>query len=185
MANVARRMFTTTEYHRMGDAGILSPTDRVELIEGEILRMSPIGRRHAGCVNRLNELFSRRPSNRVIVQVQNPVVLDQHSEPQPDVTLLRRRADFYTDRHPDPGDIFLLVEVVDSSAGYDRSLKIPLYARRSVPEVWLVDVAKERIEVYRGATLRAYREHLDLDRGGRIAPRAFPHTFFRVNEILG
>lgn len=184
MANVARRMFTTTEYHRMGDAGILSPTDRVELIEGEILRMSPIGRRHSGCVNRLTELFSRRLATRVIVHVQNPVVLDQHSEPQPDVTL-RRRADFYADRHPDPRDVLLLVEVIDSSAGYDRSIKIPLYARRGVAEVWLVDVAHERIEVYRGPTLRSYREHLDLTRGQRLAPRAFPRTFFRVNEILG
>jgi Uma2 family endonuclease len=185
MANVARRTFTTTEYHRMGDAGILTPTDRVELIEGEILRMSPIGRRHAGCVNRLTELFSRRLAGRVIVHVQNPVVLDQHSEPQPDVTLLRRRTDFYSDRHPKPEDVLLLVEVIDSSAGYDRALKLPLYARRGIAEVWLADLAHERIEVYRGPTLRAYRQRIDATRGQRLSPRAFPRTFFRVNEILG
>lgn len=178
-------MFTTAEYHRMGETGILRPTDRVELIEGEILRMSPIGRRHAACVDRLNELFSRRLGGRVIVRVQNPVVLDRHSEPEPDVTLLRRRPDFYSDRHPGPRDVLLLVEVVDSSAGYDRSLKIPLYARREIAEVWLVDEAKECIEVYRGPTLRVYREQLELGRGSRLAARAVPRTFFRVNEILG
>lgn len=178
-------MFTTAEYHRMGETGILRPTDRVELIEGEILRMSPIGRRHAGCVNRLTELFSRRLAGKVIVQVQNPVVLDAHSEPQPDVTLLRRRADFYSDQHPNPEDVLLLVEVVDSSAGYDRSIKLPLYARRGVPECWLVDLEHERIEVYRGPALRAYRQQTHYARGKRLAPRAFPRTFFRVNEILG
>lgn len=185
MATVARRMFTTAEYHRMGETGILRPTDRVELIEGEILRMSPIGRRHAACVNRLNELFARRLAGRVIVHVQNPVVLDPHSELQPDVTLLRRRADFYGDRLPEPRDVLLVVEVVESSAGYDRSLKIPLYARRGISEVWLVDITQQRIEVFRGPTLRAYREQVEFGRGARLAARAFPRTFFRVNEILG
>jgi Uma2 family endonuclease len=185
MGTVARRMFTTAEYHRMGETGILRPTDRVELIEGEILRMSPIGTRHAACVDRLTSLFVRRCGRRAIVRVQNPVVVDRHSEPQPDITLLAPRSDFYTDRHPEPRDVLLLVEVVDSSAGYDRSLKIPLYARRGISEVWLVDVGKQCIEVHCGPTLRTYREHVVLSRGARVAPRAFPRTFFRVNEMLG
>lgn len=185
MENVARRTFTTTEYHRMGDAGILTPTDRVELIEGEILRMSPIGRRHAACVDRFTALFSKRLGGRAIVRIQNPVILDRHSEPQPDVTLLTPRPDFYEERAPRPADVLLIVEVVESSAGYDRAIKLPLYARRGISEVWLVDLANERLEAFHGPTLRAYRAHATLARGQRIAPRAFPRTFFRVNEVLG
>ncbi len=169
----------------MGEAGILGIDDRVELIEGEIVRMSPIGSRHAACVRRLTALFSRRFGTRAGVSVQNPVQLGRRSEVQPDVAVLRPRADAYAQQHPGAADILLIVEVTDSSAGYDRGFKIPLYARAGVPEVWLVDLPQATIETYRSPALRAYRQHDVRGRSERVAPHAFPRTTFRVSEITG
>ena len=182
-AQVARRMFTTDEFHRMAEAGILSEDDRVELIEGEIVRMSPIGSRHAACVDRLNAAF-RRLGKRAIVRVQSPIVSGRHSEPQPDLTVLKPRADFYAARHPGSRDVLLVIEVIDTSSDYDRGTKVPLYARASVPEVWLVDLEREVIEVHRRPTLRSYRERTQFSRGQRLSPAAFPRTMFRVSELL-
>jgi len=184
-SQVARRLFTTGEFHRMGDTGILNAGDRVELVEGEILRMSPIGSRHAACVRRLTALFGRRLGNRASVSVQNPVVLGRHSEVQPDIAILRPRADAYAERHPGPAEILLIVEVVDTSGDYDRGTKLPLYARARVPEVWVVDLPTETIEVHRAPALRAYRDRKQMTRGERVSPLAFSRVFFRVNDILG
>src|SRR5437667_6134988 len=132
-----RRRFTLEEYHRMGEVGIFHENDRVELIEGEIVEMTPIGRVHAGTVDRIAQVFSRRLDDRVIVRVQNPIVFTRLvSEPQPDMTLLVRRPDFYASGHPGPADILLVVEVMD--------------------EVWLVDLDSRRIEVYRRPTPEGY-----------------------------
>ena len=155
---VARRTFTAEEYHRMVTAGILAEDDRVELIEGEIVRMSPIGSPHAACVDRLNALFTRRLARRATVRVQSPIALDGRSEPQPDVTVLRPREDYYAPQHPGPADILLVIEVVDTSGEYDRGTKLPLYARAGIREVWIVDVVHYTIEVYRRHALRTYRE---------------------------
>jgi Uma2 family endonuclease len=182
---VARRMFTTDEFHRMADAGILSEDDRVELIEGEIVRMSPIGARHAACVDRLTALFTRRIGKRAIVRVQNPIVLGKHLELQPDVAILKPRADFYAQKHPRAADVLLLVEVVDTSGEHDRATKLPLYARASIPEVWVVDVLGGTIELYRQPTLRSYRLRQAVRRGQRVSSSVFPRTIFRVNDILG
>jgi Uma2 family endonuclease len=151
---LARRLFTVAEYHKMAEAGILSEDDRVELLEGEIVAMSPIGSRHAGLVNRLNRLFSQRAGDQVVVSVQNPVRLGGYSEPQPDLALLRPRADFYTSSHPGPEDVLLAVEVAETSAAVDREVKVPLYARFGVPEVWLVDLAGGPRWRYSGSRLR-------------------------------
>ena len=124
-----RYRFTTTEYDRMAEAGVLGEDDRVELIEGEILEMSPMGRRHAACVDRLTRLLVRGVGDAAIVRVQNPIVLSDHNEPQPDLALLRPRVDFYTAEHPGPEDALLVVEVSDSSVEYDRQIKVPLYAQ--------------------------------------------------------
>jgi len=184
-AQVARRPFTTEEYHRMAEAGILSEDDRVELIEGEIVRMSPIGTRHSACVDRLNALFARRFHRRAIVRVQNPIVLSRWTEPQPDLTILRPREDFYAERHPRPPDVLLVVEVAETSGDYDRGTKLALYAAARVPEVWIVDVPGRAIEVYRGPALRAYRDRRRLVGTQRVAPGAFPRTAFRAADILG
>src|ERR671938_544657 len=137
---VAKRCFSVDEYYRMGEAGILTEDDRVELIEGEIIEMSPIGSRHAACVNRLNTLLGRHLRQTAIVSVQNPIRLDAYSEPEPDVALLRPRADYYESGHPTPADALLIVEVADTSADYDRIIKLPLYAKAGIPEAWLVDL---------------------------------------------
>jgi Uma2 family endonuclease len=130
---VQRRLFTVEEYHRMAEAGILSEDDRVELIEGELVTMSPIGSRHAACVARLTALLFP-VGGRGILWVQNPIRLGARSEPQPDVALLRYRPDFYASAHPGPEDVLLVVEVAETSADADRSLKIPLYARYGIPK---------------------------------------------------
>ena len=132
----------------MVDAGILAEDDRVELLEGDIVEMAPIGSRHAACVNRLNQLLSTRIAGPFIVAVQNPIRLGEFSEPQPDLAILRPRPDFYSESHPGPEDILLLVEVSDTSAEYDREVKVPAYGTAAIPEVWLVDLASGR---HRGA----------------------------------
>ncbi len=180
-----RRLYTIDEYRRMIDDGRLRPQDRVELIEGVIIPMSPIHSRHAGCVKRLSALFHRRLARKAIIGTQDPVVLDRHTEPQPDLTLLAPRADFYSTRHPRPDDVLLIVEVADTSLLYDRRTKLPLYARACIREVWLIDLQAQAIEVHRRPSFRIYRDCEVFRRGGRIAPSTFPRTYFRVNELLG
>jgi len=124
-APLVRHRFTVEEYHRMGQAGILSEDDRVELIEGEIVEMAPVGSRHAACVKRLNALLSRRAGGRALVSVQDPIRLGEHSEPQPDLALLKPREDFYAAAHPGPEDVLLVIEVAETSLEYDREVKLP------------------------------------------------------------
>jgi Uma2 family endonuclease len=126
---IDRRVFSVDDYYRMVEVGLLKEDERVELIEGEVIRMSPIGSRHAACVARLTKLFSRLAGDGAIVWVQNPVRLNDFSEPQPDVALLKPRADFYAGAHPAAADVLLIVEVSDTTIGYDRQVKVPLYAR--------------------------------------------------------
>ena len=180
-----RHYFTAAEYYRMADAGILTADDRVELIEGEIIEMSPIGKRHASCVNRINRLLGRLASQAAIIQVQNPVRLDDFSEPQPDVSLLRLRDDFYERAAPTPADVLLVVEVADTSAAYDRGVKVPLYARSGIPEVWLVDLTEERIEIYARPSAGEYRDVRLASRGESVSSDAVAGLTFAVEEILG
>src|SRR5207237_1757760 len=145
--------FTVDEYHRRGEVGIFSEDDRVELLAGEIVEMSPLGPLHAGTVDRLTALFASRLGAEVIVRVQNPLLLrTEDSEPQPDVVLLRLRTDFYARSHPEAQDVYLVIEVADTSMVTDREVKLPIYARAGVPEVWLLDVAAQRVEVHRHPT---------------------------------
>ncbi len=148
-AQAQRVQFTTLDYHRMVDAGILAEDDHVELIEGEILRMTPVGSRHAGHVKRLNRLLTLSLGDRAIVAVQDPIHVNDFSEPEPDLAILRPRDDFYEQAHPGPADVFWLVEVSDSSLQFDREVKLPLYARHGVPEVWVVNVQNAVVEVHR------------------------------------
>jgi Uma2 family endonuclease len=149
-ADVPRRHRLSVEaYHRMGEAGILAPDARVELIEGEIIDMAPIGSRHAGTVKHLARILQRAVGDLAIVQIQDPVSLDDHSEPQPDVALLRPRRDFYKSAHPRPADVLLIIEVAEASLRYDGEVKVPLYARHAIPEVWLVDLEGRCLMRYR------------------------------------
>ncbi|MDB9537532.1 Uma2 family endonuclease [Dolichospermum planctonicum CS-1226] len=177
--------FTISQYHQMSEAGILSENDKVELINGEIIEMSPIGRRHTACVNRLNSVFSELLGKKVIVAVQNPILLNNLSEPEPDIALLKPRTDFYESGHPQPQDIFLLIEVADSSIEYDRDVKIPLYASSGITEVWLVDIYQQVIIVYRYPSENGYRDIQTLSRGEKLSISAFPENNLFVDDILG
>ena len=154
---VARRQFTVIEYQRMAQSGILHEDDRLELIDGEILQMSPIGSRHIACVNRLMGNITSQVGQQVIVSVQNPIQLSDYSEPQPDLALLRAQADFYADALPTAQDTLLVIEVADTSLEYDRDVKIPRYAQANIPEVWLVNVKAERVTVYTQPTEQGYQ----------------------------
>ena len=178
------RLFTVDEYHQMGHAGILHEDDRVELIEGEIVEMSPIGSKHAGCVKRLNRHFTEGLGNRAVVSVQDPVRINHHSEPEPDLAVLRPREDFYANGHPGPEDVLLLIEVAETSARYDREVKLPLYARAGIPEVWLVNLAAYEIERFRGPSADGYRTAGTLQGGDGLTAEHFPELRLDVAELV-
>ncbi|HSF38230.1 MAG TPA: Uma2 family endonuclease [Thermoanaerobaculia bacterium] len=185
-APVKKRLLTIDEYRRMGEAGIFHEDDRVELIRGEIYEMSPIGSRHTGCVRQLNQILNRRVGSHGIVDVQNPVCLEQQqSEPQPDLAVLRHRNDFYRSATPGPGDTILVIEVSDSSLAYDRKVKIPLYAESGIPEAWIADLEGETVIVYRQPSPEGYREMRTFGRGETVCAEALPELSVSVNEILG
>ena len=184
-AQLLRRRFTVHEYHRMGQAGILGEDDRLELLEGEIVEMAPIGSRHQSVVDRLTRLFSNRVEDAAVVRVQGPVRLGEDSEPQPDLLLLAPRGDYYASAHPGPEDVLLLVEVSDTSTEYDGEVKVPLYARYGITEVWLVGLDAGTIEVYRAPTEQGYRGVSQVTRGQVLSPEAFSDLELAVEEIIG
>jgi Uma2 family endonuclease len=167
----------------MGEAGILGEEARVELIEGELIDMAPIGSRHAGTVDRLARLFFERVTT-AIVRIQNPIVLGEHSELEPDLTLLRSRDDFYTSAHPGAADVLLLVEVMDTSARYDREVKIPLYARAGIPEVWLIDLQQGWIEIYLRPSPNGYRQILRPERQEQIILSRLPDVKVTAADLF-
>jgi Uma2 family endonuclease len=169
----------------MAEAGILKAQDRVELIEGEILQMAAVGVKHAATVKRLNRLFYQRLDDRVLIGVQDPVQLSETSEPQPDLALLKPREDYYATGHPQLPDLFLLVEVADSTVDYDRTIKMPLYAKVGVPEAWLIDLVSRTIEVYRKPQNSGYQSLVILQADEFLSIEACPDILFAVNEILG
>jgi Uma2 family endonuclease len=180
---VKRRRFTVHDYHRMGEAGILHEDDRVELIEGELVEMTAIGTRHFSCVNRLNRLLVMNVGDEAIVSVQNPVRLNEYNEPQPDVTVIRPRD--YRESLPMPEDVMLLIEISDTTLAYDRGVKLPLYARAGVSEVWIVDLPGETIERYTDPSGEGYRGADRLRRGQRLESISLPSLTPSVDEVLG
>jgi len=182
MQEVIRRRFTVHEYHRMGEAGILHEDDRVELIEGDIVEMAAIGTRHFACVNALTRLLVKGVGDEAIVSVQNPVRLDEHTEPQPDLTVLRTRD--YKRSLPGLGDVLLLIEVSDTTIPYDRGVKLPLYARAGILEIWIVDLAGETIERHTDPSGNGYRLVEQLRRGEKLEPEALPELALSVDAVL-
>ena len=182
---ILKRLFTVGEYHQMIEAGILAEDDQIELIKGEVVAMSPIGSRHAACVKRLNRLFAERLGKLALISVQDPIHLDEHSEPEPDLALLQPRPDFYAQAHPEPEDVLLIVEVAETSTEYDRQIKIPLYAQTNIAEVWLVNLAAKLIEVYRQPAPAGYVQVEYLKHGQSLSPQAFPQVALVIAEILG
>src|ERR1043165_1951409 len=152
----AQHRFRVEEYHRMAETGILPPDARIELLDGKIIDMSPIGPFHGGVTKRLNRFFSRTANGRWIVAVQDPVRLDDYSEPEPDLMLLKPSLGDYTDHHPTAADVFLLIEVAVSSLDYDGGDKLRAYARSGISEVWIVDLVERSVEVFRDPHLSGY-----------------------------
>jgi Uma2 family endonuclease len=183
---IHKRLLTNEEYRHMLEAGILSAEERVELIHGEVLEMTPIGNQHAACLRRLLRLLASALGPDVMLDAQNPIHLpEERSAPQPDLALLRSREDGYASRPPAAGDVLLLVEVADSSLAYDRDVKVPLYARCGIPEVWLVDLAGRSIVVYRRPGQESYGEVQTRRQGDLLAPQALPGARLPVDAILG
>lgn len=181
---IRTRLFTVEEFHKMGEAGILTEDDRVELIQGEIIPMTPIGPRQAACVNTLARLFIQRVPPGVIVHIQNPISLDQHTEVYPDVALLRSRKDRYHNKIPVPADVLLLVEVADTTVAKDQAEKCPLYARHDVPEVWIIDLVKQEMLVYWNPSGDHYQNCSAFRGNAPVAPRSFPNFTITPDEIF-
>lgn len=185
MIHVERQRFTVDDYHRMAEVGILGPDDRVELIDGEIIRMSPMGSRHAACISRLNELLTEAIRRTAIVTLQTPLRIDNFHEPEPDVLVLRRRADFYDSRIPGPADVLFLMEISDTPLGFDQATKLPTYAAATVPEAWIVDLKTERIERYTQPSEKGFRVMTWAGRGDSLSSTILPDVVFHVDEVLG
>ena len=181
-----KRLFTRKEYHAMGKAGVFAPNERVELLEGEIIAMSPVGSRHSSCILRMTEWFyeSGRLTRRAHIHSQNPVVVSDISEPEPDLMLLAYREDRYAFGKPRPQDILLLAEVADSSLGYDRNVKLLRYAEAGIPETWIANLRDDRIEAHIEPTPEGYRSTRIYTRGDTISPIAFPDLQIAVNDII-
>lgn len=179
-----RRLFTVEEYHRIGEAGIFGEDERVELIEGEIVQMAPIGTRHLGCVINANRLFVTRLGDRAVVSPQNPVVILPRSEPQPDLLLLRPPDVSYSLERPTSQHVLLAVEVADTTVRFDRLVKGRLYARAGIPEFWLCLVADGAIEVYRDPRPDGYSGMTLRGAGETVSPLAFPDVSFAVTDFF-
>jgi Uma2 family endonuclease len=180
-----RHRITVDEYYRMAEAGLLAPDARVELIEGEIFDMAPIGVDHNGAVNQLSHLFNQAVGNLAIVQIQGVVRLDRSSEPQPDLALLAPRADFYRRAHPSPADVLLLIEVSDSTLRHDRDVKVPLYARHGIPEVWIVDLQNQELLLFRSPADGTYLDYRAAKQPGVTSVAALPGVEVDLTGLLG
>ena len=178
------RLFDVDEYYAMAEAGILSEDDRVELLDGEIVTMAPISSLHASCVGMLTHLLVSRFGERAIVRVQNPVRLDRHTELQPDLMLLKRRDDFYSQGHPGPEDVLLLIEVSDTTVETDRGVKLPLYAHSGIREVWIVDLTAQTVETYSEPEGDSYAKTGLVGLNGELSPAALGDISLPVRQIL-
>ncbi len=179
-----KHRFSVKEYYRMAETGVLKPDARVELINGEIIDVSPIGPFHGGVVKRLNDYFTRVANDRWLVVVQDPVRLGDYSEPEPDLMLVRRSPDFYTSKHPEAQDVLLLIEVSDTSLEIDRKEKLPAYGQAGIPEVWIVNLNERTIEVYREPNFSGYGAAIILRTGDKASPQAFPDVMVDVATLL-
>lgn len=184
-AEIARYSFTAEEFQRMGEAGIFRQDARLELIEGEIIEMSPIGSPHAACVKFLSGLLHRLFGDAFIVGVQDPIRLNDFSEPQPDVTLLKWRDDYYREKHPTPAEVLLVIEVADSTVVKDKTIKIPLYARTGIAEAWLVNIPEERIEAYSAPSGDLYQRVEIFGRGQEARAHTLEGLAVNASELLG
>ena len=179
-----RHRITVEEYHRMAEVGLLAPDARVELIEGEIIDMAPIGNPHRATVMMLDDLLHRAVGQRGIVLCQSSIRLGPHSEPEPDLAVLRARADYYRSAAPTAADALLVIEVSDTTWGYDRHTKIPLYARHGIPEVWLIDVSRLMIHVFREPSAEGFTEEACAESPGLTTVPGLPGVTVELSTVF-
>lgn len=184
-AELARLKFNIHDVERMVKAGMFAGNERVELIEGELIQMAPQGSYHIGSINRLAAILIPQLLGKAVVSVQNAVIINDVNEPQPDISLLRFRDDYYSNAKARPEDIFLLIEVSDSTVTYDRKVKVPLYARNGVAEVWVVNLPKKIVEVYSHLENGKYKVVKKLEFGETLSPKLIPSLKIKVAEIIG
>jgi Uma2 family endonuclease len=185
LPEISRYYFTVAEFERMGEAGVFTKDARLELIEGEIIEMSPIGSRHAACVKFLSRFLNRTVGDIALVSTQDPIRLNDFSEPEPDLALLRLRDDFYRDAHPTPADVLLIIEVADTTLAYDRQVKVPLYAKAGVAETWVVNLTDEQIEVYAEPADDTYQTIVNFRRGETARAHTISNLAVNVADVLG
>ena len=181
---IVRRKITVEEYEVMYEAGVFKPDERLELINGEILKVAPMNAPHISYVIRLSRIFTERLTKRAIVSTQLPIVINEESEPEPDLSILRWRSDDYFSGKPKAQDVYLLIEVASASLLFDRRVKLPLYARVGVPEVWIVNVQARQLEVYRNPKGEAYSESRVLKPSDVVSLLAFPDVEVRLSEVF-
>ena len=181
---IERYRLTSAIFHEMVDKGILSEDIRLELIEGGLVTLSPPGAEDSGIVNQIAQTLIPQIEQRALFRIHGPIALDEFSEPQPDLALLVQRDDFYKHSLPRPADVALVIEVADSSLAYDRTIKMPLYARAGIPEAWIVNLIDRWIEVYRDPSAAGYTTLLKILSGKSIAPQAFDDVVVVVNDLL-
>jgi Uma2 family endonuclease len=170
----SQHRFTVSDYYRMAESGLFAPNDRVELLDGAILDTASVDPFHGGSVNRLARLFNKVADSRWLVSIQGPVHLNDHSEPRPDLMLLQPAREVYTSRHPLAEDVFLLIEVANSSLEMDRAEKLPAYGHAGIPEVWIVNLRDKIIEIYREPHFSGYGSRKILNASEQASPLAFP-----------
>lgn len=185
VSSYARRPISVEDYHRMADAGIFAPDERVELLDGELIAVPPMNSPHGGGITGINQLLTHRFYGRALVRVGLPVIVDDRSEPEPDFALVGLEENEWRDRHPIASDVLLLIEVSDTSRDFDLKKKAPVYARASIPEFWVVDVVDRRLILHRDPVAGRYTLTKVLRPGQRIAPLAFPADELDVTAMTG
>jgi Uma2 family endonuclease len=181
---IAVRRLSVQDYHQMAESGILQPDERVELLEGQMIQMATKGTAHRAAVTRIGRLLRNRLGDRVLLRFQDPVRLDDYSEPEPDVAVVQPNTLLYEDHHPIPSEVFLLIEVSDATLKFDREVKAPAYGRAGIAEYWVLDVNAHKLHVYRAPGVDGYQSEAILSEGLTIAPLAFPDCVITVREML-
>ncbi|MGK7394298.1 MAG: Uma2 family endonuclease [Candidatus Cyclobacteriaceae bacterium M3_2C_046] len=181
---LAKRLINVDEYYRMAETGILTEADRVELIHGEILNMSPIGSKHMAVVNRLNKLLAEYLTNDEIVSIQNPVRINDLNVPEPDISVLKYREDFYAQQHPGGQDVLLVIEVSETTFAYDKEIKLPIYASAGIPEYWIINLEKTEIEVHKLPSGDVYK-FITIHRAGDKVDMPGAEVGFDADDLLG
>lgn len=180
----SRHKLEADTYFRMAEAGIFPKEDRIELVEGDLIDMAPTGHDHAAFVSGLVEAFVLACAGRATVWTQSSIWLDRYTAPEPDIAILRRRADYYASKRPGPADILLLLEVAKSSLEFDRTVKLPLYARAGIAEVWIIDVARSAIEVHTQPVMSAYAAARLFKPGDQVALTLMPEISVTLYPIF-